>query len=602
MLAKTAFFAPVSLGVLLTIGAFAQDRPAFDPAGPQANSPGTSSARPIDGAGSRAGKQDKSSMGQNGTQSEKIDIRRSEKILAELRRRIEAAEPAISPEASSDLIREAIGLSEDNSLQLVRSSSDRRGNTHLHYQRRVRGVPVWGEEIVVTRDGDGDVTRAYGTVAMGLAGQLETTQPKVGEAEVLKGAKDLVRRGYGIAPGLTFQEDSVRLVVYNDEGSARLSYEVTLFADIVNEGNPTNPTFIFDAQDGHLIRRFEGLRRFAAPEDMDGGRAADRAGTQRQMIAPVIEDERSSAAATDGYGTGPGGNEKTTRYTYGGTYDPFPVTVEGNIYIMRAANVQSVNLIHGTSGTEPFRYNGPENTYKEINGAYSPINDAQFFGNAVYQMCQAWYGIDPLSVRLTQWVHYGRNHENAHWFSASKTMAYGDGYRRFYPLVSLDVCAHEVMHGFTDEHSDLIYDGQSGGMNEAFSDMAGEAAENYMRGNNDFEVGASIFKRPGEALRYMSDPPRDGRSIDSANDYYEGLDVHYSSGVYNKAFYTLATRWDDVRKSFNVFMYANQHTWTPNETFVTAATKVVDAAEALGYPQEDVEDVRAAFAAVDINL
>jgi len=164
-------------------------------------------------------------------------------------------------------------------------------------------------------------------------------------------------------------------------------------------------------------------------------------------------------------------------------------------------------------------------------------------------------------------------------------------------LVSLDVCAHEVSHGFTEEHSGLIYENQSGAINEAYSDMAGEAAELYMHGRNDFKVGEQIFKQPGEALRYMNDPPLDGRSIDSANDYYDGLDVHYGSGVYNKAFYVLADDWGDTRKAFHVFVHANMHTWGPDETYVTAAQKVVDAAGQLGYSQSDV---RQAFAAVDV--
>ncbi|WP_336118282.1 M4 family metallopeptidase, partial [Klebsiella pneumoniae] len=74
--------------------------------------------------------------------------------------------------------------------------------------------------------------------------------------------------------------------------------------------------------------------------------------------------------------------------------------------------------------------------------------------------------------------------------------------------------------------------GQSGGMNEAFSDMAGEAAEFYMRGKNDFLIGYDIKKGSG-ALRYMDQPSRDGRSIDNASQYYNGIDVHHSSGVYN---------------------------------------------------------------------
>ncbi|MBO0200937.1 M4 family metallopeptidase, partial [Vibrio alginolyticus] len=86
------------------------------------------------------------------------------------------------------------------------------------------------------------------------------------------------------------------------------------------------------------------------------------------------------------------------------------------------------------------------------------------------------------------------------------------------------VSAHEVSHGFTEQNSNLIYSGQSGGINEAFSDMAGEAAEFYSRGSNDWKVGFDIRKSPTGALRYMDNPPLDGRSIDHASQYVSGMD------------------------------------------------------------------------------
>src|SRR5690606_1465305 len=167
----------------------------------------------------------------------------------------------------------------------------------------------------------------------------------------------------------------------------------------------------------------------------------------------------------------------------------------------------------------------------------------------------------------------------AFWYGPG--ISFGDGVSSFYRLVSLDVTADEVWHGFTLQNSDLVYSGQPGGINEAFSDMAGEAAEYYMNGSNDFLVGAQIFKGSG-ALRYMNNPPLDGASIDSADDYYSGLNVHYSSGVYNKAFYVLATTsgWDTV-KAFKTFARANRMYWSSNSGYNDAACGVEEAASDL---------------------
>jgi Zn-dependent metalloprotease len=289
---------------------------------------------------------------------------------------------------------------------------------------------------------------------------------------------------------------------------------------------------------------------------------------------------------------------KTGQYKYGtGIAPKFEVTVSGTNCQMDGVNVKSENLNHGTTGPgTPWGFTCFENTVKAINGAYSPLNDAQSFGKAVFGMYKDWYNTSPLTQKLHLRVHYSSNYENAFW--NGQTMTFGDGATRFHPLVSMDVTAHEVSHGFTEQHSGLIYQNQSGGMNEAFSDMSGEAIEYYYvnkygalfnRTMPDLETGADIFKQAGKALRYMCDPPLDGRSIGHVSNYQPGMDVHYSSGVYNKTFCLLSKRpgWN-VKKAFDVFVVANQNYWTPNETFQTGAEKVLKAAQRLGYSQPDV--------------
>jgi len=177
-------------------------------------------------------------------------------------------------------------------------------------------------------------------------------------------------------------------------------------------------------------------------------------------------------------------------------------------------------------------------------------------------------------------------------------MSVGDGASTFYPLVSVDVAGHEVSHGFTEQHANLTYSGQSGGMNEAYSDIAGEATEFYYKGSNDFLVGPEIFKGTG-ALRYMNNPIQDGRSIDNAANFTSSMDVHLSSGVYNKAFYLLATTagWT-TKTAFQVFARANSLYWTPSSTFSTGACGVQTAATDLGF---NVANVTSAFAAVGVS-
>jgi Zn-dependent metalloprotease len=458
---------------------------------------------------------------------------------------------------SQGLTAQSLGLSADEGFQSVRRIVTDDGLVHTRTQQTYRGVPVWGEQVVTTTDRRGQVVRMHGTLVQGLAAADLDVTPSFDAVDALLDMEALHIASRGGQP-MKFENESSDLVIYLQGGNPVLAYAVTFFAD-TEAGEPTRPMFLIDAQDGHILTQFEGL-------------------------------------TTNLVGTGPGGNQKTGQYEYGTNFGFNDVAVSGSTCTMNNTNVKTVNLNHGTSGSTAFSYTCPRNTIKTINGAFSPLNDAHFFGDVIYDMYQAWIGVPPLTFQLSMRVHYSSNYENAFWNGSA--MTFGDGASTFYPLVSLDVSAHEVSHGFTEQNSGLIYSGQSGGMNEAFSDIAGEAAEFYMNGTNDFLVGAQIFKASG-ALRYMHNPPLDGNSIGHASDFTSGMDVHHSSGVYNKAFYLLATTpgWS-TQTAFQVFTRANQLYWTPSSNYETGFVGVRDAAEDLGRSTADVE---AAFAAVGVG-
>jgi pseudolysin len=194
--------------------------------------------------------------------------------------------------------------------------------------------------------------------------------------------------------------------------------------------------------------------------------------------------------------------------------------------------------------------------------------------------------------------------DNAYWDGAQ--MTFGDGISVFYPLVSLGVGAHEISHGFTEHHSGLYYWSQSGGLNEAFSDMAAQAAEFYSVGHNSWQIGPEILKGAG-ALRYMIKPsddcnggkPGNWCSIDKVSQYKEGLDVHYSSGIFNRVFYLIgsADGWD-TKKAFDIMVHANAYYWTANTTWSEAACGVLKAAHDYGY---DTAVVKNAFNIVEVD-
>lgn len=452
---------------------------------------------------------------------------------------------------------QAMQLDAESHLLLLQRKTDRGVRAH-RYQQTFRGLPIFGEQVIVAEDESGALRTLFGQKVSGLAAEIPTRAPRVNASRAMLIGKSA---GLGNRIGFmrTFDNKSTLSIWMDESGRAHRAYVVSYFADTAQGGMPTRPTVIVDADSGRVLQQWDNL--------------------QHALV-----------------GTGPGGNQKTGQYEYGTNFGFLDVTQSGSTCTMRNANVKTVNLNGSTSGSTAFSYTCPRNTVKTINGAFSPLNDAHFFGGVIYNMYQAYLGRAPLTFQLTMRVHYSSNYENAFWNGSA--MTFGDGASRFFPLVSLDVASHEVSHGFTEQNSGLVYSGQSGGINEAYSDIAGEAAEYFMRGSNDFLVGADIFKATG-ALRYMCNPTQDGNSIDNASNFVSGMNVHYSSGVYNKAFCTLAkTAGWNTQKAFQVFARANDLYWTSSSTFNQGACGVQTATADLGFT---VADVTSAFSGVGVS-
>ncbi|MGD2087599.1 MAG: M4 family metallopeptidase [Candidatus Aminicenantes bacterium] len=453
----------------------------------------------------------------------------------------------------------AFGLSKDEDFKLISQRTDFNGETHYRYQQTLNGYPVWGIQTVISKK-SGKVIKLHGAVVQGSPNDVGNIPKKLDALGALREMQENhIAQNAGAAWNFSNETYGTYVYFHKKSKKARLCYVVSFFAD--NEcGNPSQPIFFINAKNGKVIDSYDMLR------------FAD--------------------------GVGPGGNQKIGYYYYGTDYPAFGVAASGSTCTMNFGDVKTVDLNHGTSGTTAYSYTCYENTHEEINGGYCPLNDAQYFGQVIYDMYMDWYSEPVLPFQLTMRVHYSTNYENAFWDGSS--MTFGDGYTTFHPLVCLDVSAHEVSHGFTEYNSNLTYSGQSGGINEAFSDMAGEAAEYYMRGTNDFMCGYDIFKAAGQALRYLYDPPLDGVSIDHVDDYYSGMDVHYSSGIFNKAFYLIATSpgWN-TRMAFDIFTKANMDYWTSSTNFQQGAEGAQDAAADYGYSCTAVRD---AFAQVGITL
>jgi pseudolysin/vibriolysin len=451
--------------------------------------------------------------------------------------------------------------SEDNNYKftLIKKIVLSNGVVKNKYALSYKDVPVYNS-ILSSSAIEGKQISWHGQMLTDIQEDIDNVTPSFDKPSVL----DVAKNHFKPKKNDVINNESVSLYIrMNEFDKAELIYLVSFY---VEGPRVQRPYYIINANTGKIISTWDGLTTRSAE--------------------------------------GPGGNLKVGSYYYGRDFGFLDVSESCS---MTNAGVDTYDMRNQTTGGSIYRFacpasptERPVNNGRAVNGAFSPLNDGHYFAGMVLDMYKKWYSVDPLGRKMIVRVHFGSNYENAFW--NGQQMTFGDGATRMYPLVSLDIMAHEVSHGVTEFNSGLVYRGQPGGINESFSDMAGETAEDYMNQqvgrDNDWLSGASIMKNV-PAMRYFKDPKLDGASIDNAKDYNDSLDVHHSSGVFNKAFYLLATKptWD-IRKAFSVFLAANQVYWQPESNFNNAACGVAKAGADLGY---EVGDIITSFKEVGVD-
>jgi Zn-dependent metalloprotease len=191
----------------------------------------------------------------------------------------------------------------------------------------------------------------------------------------------------------------------------------------------------------------------------------------------------------------------------------------------------------------------------------SAVNEAYAGSGSTYDFYEQVFGrnsIDNKGMRLDSSVHYGADYDNAFWNGTQ--MVYGDGdgdlFNRF--TRALDVIGHELTHGVTEHEAGLLYQGETGALNESMSDVFGILVKQYKRkqraDQSDWIIGEGLFtsKVHGKGIRSMKfpgtayDDPVLGKDPqpDHVKNMYTGTDdnggVHINSGIPNLAFCTAA--------------------------------------------------------------
>ncbi|MFG2802366.1 M4 family metallopeptidase [Streptomyces pseudovenezuelae] len=415
-----------------------------------------------------------------------------------------AAQTSLTPARRTALVKSAqaavagtarrIGLGAQEKLVVRDVITDADGTTHTRYERTLAGLPVLGGDLVVhDRSGRTTVTKAHAAPL-----SVPTLSPKITAAGAADKALAASKRGHVKGAEV---ENASRRVIWAGTGKPVLAWE-TLVEGVQRDGTPSEFQVVTDAATGKELLTAEKVHT--------------------------------------GEGTG----------QYVGTV-PLGTTLSGSTYQLTdpdRAGHKTYDLNQGTSGTGTLFTDD-----NDVWGNGLPSNrqtagvDVAFGAAATWDFYKEAYGRNGIrndGVAAYSRAHYGSNYVNAFWQDSCFCMTYGDGSGNTHPLTALDVAAHEMSHGVTAATAGLLYSGESGGLNEATSDIfaaAVEFHENLAADPGDYLVGEKIdINGDGTPLRYMDKPSKDGDSRDSWSSTLGGIDVHYSSGPANHFFYLLS--------------------------------------------------------------
>ncbi|MGW3689792.1 M4 family metallopeptidase [Streptomyces sp. NPDC005125] len=381
--------------------------------------------------------------------------------------------------------------------QLVPKSvlKDADGSVHTRYERTFAGLPVLGGDLIVHTAADGTSKGADKATNTRISVPSTTATRSPASAKTL--AIGRAKAKGATSPTVT----SSRKVVWAASGAPVLAWE-SVVGGLQDDGTPSRLHVISDAKTGAKLFEYQGIE------------------------------------------TGAGNSEYSGKVTLG-------TTLSGSTYSMTdntRGGHNTYDMSHGGSGTGTLFTNSTDTW-----GDGSPSNAETAGVDAAYGAQVTWdfyknvmgrSGIRNDGVAAYSRTHFGVGYENAFWDDGCFCMTYGDGADDNHPLTSVDVAGHEMSHGVTAATAGLVYGGESGGLNEATSDIFGTSVEFYADNASDvgdYLIGEKIdLYGDGTPLRFQDKPSRDGISPDNWSPGLGNLDVHYSSGPANHFFYLLS--------------------------------------------------------------
>lgn len=444
-----------------------------------------------------------------------------------------------SSEPAATIVKDFVNKKGDFAVQNV----EKDGSSQIvRLQQEVDGVPVFGSVVVgnVAKDG---TLKAIVNDAINVKGKPGLAKKAtLSEKKAIKLYQKAIKASeFEVAP-------KAELVIYPVKNDAVYAYKVT--STVLAGKEPSRWTYFIDANSGKVLNKF---------------------------------DQLAHATGTDVLGRSVTFNTTLSA----GKYYLQDTTRGKGIYTYDAKNRTSLPGTLWADADNVFNA-----TYDRA-AVSAHVNAAK-----TYDFYKNTYGrnsYDNAGARLNSTVHYSTSYNNAFWDGTKMVYGDGDGSTFTYLSGALDVVAHELTHAVTEYSAGLVYQNESGAINEAVSDIMGTVAEYSVGSNFDWLVGEDIYTPgvSGDALRSMSNPAAYG-DPDHYSKRYTGTQdnggVHTNSGIVNKAayllgnggtFYNVSVTGIGVPKLGAIYYRALTVYLTPNSNFSSLRAAVVQSAKDL---------------------
>lgn len=220
-----------------------------------------------------------------------------------------------------------------------------------------------------------------------------------------------------------------------------------------------------------------------------------------------------------------------------GYYGSKSITVDqsGGRYYARQTGARNFELYNNTT------------TLSSTSPTFSGTGNAKYYIDVYWGVEVTWdyykekfnrNGYDNAGSKIRFVVNNPQVNNNAYWQNGTASFGNSSSGTPFTPL---DVVAHEVTHGVTGTSARLTYQGESGALNEAFSDIFGTYAEHYANVGDKWTLGENISFQ-----RSMSNPNKHRQPDTYKGTYWASTSggdnggVHTNSGVLNYWYYLTA--------------------------------------------------------------